>query len=268
MPMLDNASIERIRRSVQITEQRFEDSTTPEDTTGNEQELAWFVLQECLTADNNYAANAAPCIWDATANDGNGEMSDDEDANNVQTIVDASRVSGATVGDRVLCRPLGTQNGMVWEILGCTPRDHYGITDTTLTANGNCTVSIWSHTAGANGANGTWSDTGDNQEDVYDSFWYRGLTLPSGVNVTISYTPENSRWEIVEVPWLQGTIAESVSAGDTTTFTPTSSGVSGTLTVTMPEEASTDAPASTVRIAWDTQLKRWEIRMAKCEQTS
>jgi hypothetical protein len=136
----------------------------------------------------------------------------------------------------------------------------YGVTDSALTEGDSVTVSLWSFDE-------SWSDTGDNQEDVYDSFLYQGLTLPSGVMVRIRYCPENSRWEIVWVPWLDGTMGADLNSGSSASFTPSDSGVSGTLTVYAPVVLSSGKISSgkIVTAKWHTMKKHWEAVERECE---
>ena len=254
MPILNQQSIDRIAGVVRTVETRFEDATVP-DAQSDSQDLRWFKLTEPLDADA-FTARANPGRWNATANDGDGEMTDEDDY--AQTVLDTTHSSGATKGDWVLCRPIGSTNGAVWEIVGFSPRDRYGKTDAALTAGGKVTVSLWSYDADEE----EWVDSDEDQEEVYDSFWYQGLTLPSyGVFVKIRYCPENSRWEIVEVPRLEGTMAADLNENGYANAT-----VFGYAMKVYASYVQTSAinSGTKVIVGWNTQNKRWEVVGRAC----
>ena len=56
---------------------------------------------------------------------------------------------------------------------GTAKGERYGKTDEALEEGESVTVSLWSYDADEE----EWVDSDEDQEDVYDSFWYRGLTI-------------------------------------------------------------------------------------------
>jgi hypothetical protein len=139
--------------------------------------------------------------------------------------------------------------------------EKYGVTDSALTEGDSVTVSLWSCD------DGSWYDTDEDQEDVYDSFMYQGLTLPAGVMVKIRYCTENSRWEIVWVPWLDGTMAADLDSGSSATVNISDNGVTGTLTAYAPAvlTSGTISSGKHVTAKWKAQAKHWEAVERECE---
>ncbi len=76
-----------------------------------EGEFLWFVLVEDF--DSNKEANAEPRNWTASANSGAGEYQPDPAVRYI--VRDTTGQSGASEGSWVLCRPVGSENGTVWE---------------------------------------------------------------------------------------------------------------------------------------------------------
>ena len=140
-----------------------------------------------------------------------------------------------------------------------TPAEEkYGVTDDALTAGGSVTVSLWSYDADEE----EWVDSDEDQEDVYDSFWYQGLTLPSyGVFVKIRYCPENSRWEIVEVPRLEGTMAADLNENGYANATVFGYAMKVYASYV---QASIINSGTKVIVGWNTQNKRWEVVGRAC----
>jgi hypothetical protein len=131
----------------------------------------------------------------------------------------------------------------------------YGVTDDALVAEGSCTVSIWKGGA----------DTEENQEDVYACESLYALTLPAGVYVRIEYRPNMERWEIVEIPTLDGTLSGDLAAGDSATMA-LASPLSGNLTVYAPWVQGTSSIASGKKVTagWNIQNQRWEVVGREC----
>ena len=64
--------------------------------------------------------------------------------------------------------------GVYQRALPGTAKDQrYGKTDEALEEGESVTISLWSYDADEE----EWVDSDEDQEDVYDSFWYRGLTI-------------------------------------------------------------------------------------------
>ena len=141
---------------------------------------------------------------------------------------------------------------------GTVKGERYGKTDEALEEGESVTVSLWSYDADEE----EWVDSDEDQEDVYDSFWYQGLTLPSyGVFVKIRYNPENSRWEIVEVPRLEGTMAADLNENGYANAT-----VFGYALKVYASYVQTSAinSGTKVIVGWNTQNKRWEVVGRAC----
>ena len=141
---------------------------------------------------------------------------------------------------------------------GTVKGERYGKTDEALEEGESVTVSLWSYDADEE----EWVDSDEDQEDVYDSFWYQGLTLPSyGVFVKIRYCPENSRWEIVEVPRLEGTMAADLNENGYANAT-----VFGYAMKVYASYVQTSAinSGTKVVVGWNTQNKRWEVVGRAC----
>ena len=105
----------RIDRVVRAVEANFDDATTKYPKFLATQPWLWWVLIENLDPDT-HEAPANPLEWYVKENDGDGEYVQDI---SVYKVRDTLKNSGAVAGSIVLCRPIGSENGTVWEIVLC-----------------------------------------------------------------------------------------------------------------------------------------------------
>lgn len=113
MPGFNLKSCERISRVVRQVESQGVDARTPPTKWHGGEFDRWFLLIEDFDEDGWAAAKFAR--WYATENDGDGEIAADPIA--WTYVRDTIGGSDATEGDWVLCRPIGSENGTVWEII-------------------------------------------------------------------------------------------------------------------------------------------------------
>ena len=120
MPVFDNQSTKRIAAVVQAVEATGIDNLPPiqKDRTGSD--LVWFLLIEDFDDDDN--AQGSPGNWAASGDSGDGELTADLVAR--YTVRDTTGSCGATEGSWVCCRPLGTDNGSVWEPVSVLSRNY------------------------------------------------------------------------------------------------------------------------------------------------
>jgi hypothetical protein len=118
MPRLSQGSIDRIGAVVKTVETQFADLGTDRTRTLHVDQFRWMQLTEEFDA-TTWLADANPGIWSPADNSGDGEMLADIVVSHI--VCDSTRTSRAHTGDWVLCRPLGTANGPVWEIVGVEP---------------------------------------------------------------------------------------------------------------------------------------------------
>lgn len=74
----------------------------------------WFELDEDLDSET-YTAEATMCVWSASVEDGNGDLTATGETFTVRDTTKGKLTVAA--GDWVRCRPLGSLNGTVWEII-------------------------------------------------------------------------------------------------------------------------------------------------------
>ena len=104
---------ERIGRVVRDYEANSADGTTQQPKHFGGQLWSWWVLTEPLDADT-HEAKAHPLEWYVKGNSGDGEYEQDI---SFYMVRDTLENSGATAGSIVLCRPIGSENGTVLEIV-------------------------------------------------------------------------------------------------------------------------------------------------------
>ena len=121
MPPFDNKSNQRISKSVQWTESQQDNTRPGAQKYPANIPLVWFLLIEDFDEDRE--ALGAPGNWSASADNvgdgtgtpvaGGGFLTADPVARYV--LRDTTGHIGASEGSWVCCRPLGTDNGNVWE---------------------------------------------------------------------------------------------------------------------------------------------------------
>ena len=115
MPIYNAQAHERIDRVVHAVEDSIDDGTTPDTNYLGAQPWVWWVLTEDLDPDT-HEATANPLEWYVKRNSGDGEYAQDI---SFFTVRDTLENSGAREGSIVLCRPIGSENGTVLEIVFC-----------------------------------------------------------------------------------------------------------------------------------------------------
>ena len=113
MPAFNPKAVERIRNVVKYVEGNVPGLTKQAPRQVESLPWNWWVLTEDLDSDTHEAA-ANPLEWYVSRNDGDGEYSQDISTFKVR---DTLENSGAVAGDIVLCRPIGSENGTVLEIV-------------------------------------------------------------------------------------------------------------------------------------------------------
>jgi hypothetical protein len=119
MPIFSRDACDRIGRAVRTVETRFDDNGGPHGRYSGDQPLLWLVLTANLAAATGSSpltpatASANPANWDATANSGAGGYT--IDTSTTLTVVEATGQRSFASGTWLLCRPLGSNNGMLWE---------------------------------------------------------------------------------------------------------------------------------------------------------
>ena len=184
MPPFDAKSNKRIAQSVHWTEAQREDTRPDVQKYPANIPLVWFLLIEDFDDDGN--AEAAPGSWSASADDGDGELTAEPVAR--YTVRDTTGHSGATEGSWVCCRPLGSENGMIWEpISSIASATKFAKLDADQNQGSSCTASIWS--------GDPLADSGNN-ETVYDWFLESSMKLSSGSKVVL--TRISGKWYVTQ----------------------------------------------------------------------
>jgi len=130
MPAFNPKAVERIRNVVKYVEGNVPGLTKQAPRQVESLPWNWWVLTEDLDSDTHEAA-ANPLEWYVSRNDGDGEYSQDISTFKVR---DTLENSGAVAGDIVLCRPIGSENGTVLEIV--LPRSEPRLAWATTTGDG------------------------------------------------------------------------------------------------------------------------------------
>ncbi|MBU0599062.1 hypothetical protein KKF61_08835, partial [Patescibacteria group bacterium] len=92
----------------------------------------WLKLIEDFGTETEDMAGANPGVWSMDDPDDNGSYI--ADVVTIYDVRDPHGDCGALVGDWVLCQPLGTANGIVWEVLAVPgmKAKHWGTLDAAL----------------------------------------------------------------------------------------------------------------------------------------
>ncbi len=180
----DDQSTKRISAVVRDVESQGVSNLPPIQKHPADGQFLWFVLVEDFDA-STHEAEAEPRNWTASANSGAGEYRPDPAVR--YTVRDTTEQSGASEGSWVLCRPIGTENGTVWEPITVTGGTLFAKLDATLNAGSSCEASIWS--------GDPLADSGAN-ETVYDWFLESGMKLVSGVKVML--TMISGKWYVTQ----------------------------------------------------------------------
>jgi len=115
MPPFDLRSQRRISDVVRHVESEWIDTSAGRPPYRGNAHWVWFLLTEDFDPDDNYRAKAKPGNWSAAANSGAGELSAEPVA--WYYVRDTTKHSNAGEGDWVLCRPIGSVDGLVWEVV-------------------------------------------------------------------------------------------------------------------------------------------------------
>lgn len=184
MPSFDSKSCQRIQDVVLQVESTTVDGqfSLPEGRMGSP--WRWFLLTECFGSSTHEAA-AKLGTWSASANGGDGELTAAATAE--FTIRDTTETGAAGDGDWVRARPLGSENGQVWELVGNDGGAKFATLNGDLLTGGSAEASILS------GA--PLADSG-NDATVYDCFLEAGMKLASGARVML--TPQSGRWYVTQ----------------------------------------------------------------------
>lgn len=116
MPGFTLKSAERIAHVVRKAEAEGIDLRTLAARDRGQPGWQWFLLTDDFDADR--LAPAKYGRWAASENDGDGELSADPIA--WTYVRDTTGQSNASEGSWVMCRPIGSENGTVWEIVTST----------------------------------------------------------------------------------------------------------------------------------------------------
>lgn len=114
MPRFDQNACDRIAEVVRRFEATYDDLGGPGGPNPGADNLRWYQLTEDLDSETHEAA-ANPGRWTASGDGGKGSLA--ADTSITRTVRDTLGDKTADAGDWLLCRPLGSANGMVWEIV-------------------------------------------------------------------------------------------------------------------------------------------------------
>ena len=267
MPKFSQASCDRISRVVQRFEADFADNTGPDGGhVGVSQPwLQWYELTTAFDP-TTHEADAHPVRWLAPANSGNGEYTADTSV--TRTVRDTTQQSGAGVGDWVLCRPIGSTNGTVWEVVGLPAGRKRVKLDALWTAtsetDGSATASVWSWDSGSS----AWTDSGDNLT-IYMPPWLTSWVLPAGTWLEVEFDADSQSWIVVEpIIEVRGVLDGTLNFGSSATVSIWAGGSDTTANLTgyAPATLSSGSIASTkhVRMKWDRVALHWEVVSAEC----
>ena len=104
---------QRIANGIQTVENRLDDGTTPDVRHYGDEPDQWYKLTTGIDP-STHEASANPGKWDASANSGAGAMTADTSV--TRTLRDPTELLAGGKGNWVLCRPWGSQNGIVWQL--------------------------------------------------------------------------------------------------------------------------------------------------------
>ena len=140
---------QRIANGIKMVENRLDDGTTPDVRHYGDQPDQWYKLTTGIDP-STHEASANPGKWDVSANSGAGAMTADTSV--TRTLRDPTELLAGGKGNWVLCRPWGSQNGIVWQLAeGC---EIIGKLDGSLSQGGSATLSIWSGVPGSEADSG------------------------------------------------------------------------------------------------------------------
>lgn len=117
MPEFTKRGRERIHAVVRTVEATGQDARTRPITSYTPQSLRWFMVSVAIDPDTHEGEGYIG-EWSASADDGAGELS--RSVFKSYTIRDTTGQCSAAEGEWVLCRPIGSLDGNVWEILSTT----------------------------------------------------------------------------------------------------------------------------------------------------
>ena len=113
MPQFNADAVTRISATVRRSEHN--DQSRGTIRRDGQPDLVWHQLIDNFGVEIDDLATGKPGAWKPDENDGDGEYQADYVI--IHDIRDPHGNSGAKAGDWVLCRPIGTTNGVVWEVM-------------------------------------------------------------------------------------------------------------------------------------------------------
>lgn len=148
MPDFSGRDKQRIVNTVQSVERMVADNSGRGPMHYLEQGLSWYRLTEEFDPDTHEAV-ANPGKWLPDDNDNDGQLTAEI---TTCTVRDTTEQCGAGEGDWVLCRPIGSRNGTVLEIVsagkGLAKRCKCQLTGALTAATASCTVDTVTPTDG------------------------------------------------------------------------------------------------------------------------
>ncbi len=159
MPIFDDDATERIRNVVRRIEADYADNTPADSQNFGDQPLQWVKLTSDINS-TTHLASGNPGRWTAA---GNGFLA--PDTNTTRIIRDTTNASTATNSNWVLCRPIGSDNGTVWEMLltgAGSPGLGIGVLTSPLSQGSSANFAPWTC------SNGSFSAIGGSDQKVYD----------------------------------------------------------------------------------------------------
>ena len=151
----------------------------------------------------------------------------------------------------------------------------YGKTDEAkVTSNSiGVTVSIWEYSNSPISGGWGWHDTGDNIEGVCGNPFHTFIQVPKDLLVKLEYSIAAERWEIAEVPEIDGCIeGANLQPNGSGTFRPDSTAYngetapSGTIIVYAPYvlTSGTIGAGKKITVRWKHWKRRWEVVAREC----
>lgn len=129
-------------------------------------------------------ASAVTLVWDESANSGDGDYATVETV----TVRDTLGQFWGLIGEQLVCRPIHSDNGVVWEVLSHGAPYHVGaISGTALNQGSYVAVDVY--------VKGIQRGV-----TAYDEYLESGGSLIQGTKIGIIYDVEEARWLTVNTP--------------------------------------------------------------------
>ena len=188
MPSFNDDAVERIRQVVRYVEANVADNVGTHHLNSDDDPLVWMKLTTAINTTTG-VANANPGVWSSA---GNGSLSADTNTN--RQIRDTTNGCKATNGSWVICRPIGSDNGTVWEPLASlvSAAIFIGKLSSVLNQGSSANCTPWSC------SNGSFAATGNADVEVYD-WLMKASSAGSNSGKKITYTTIGDTLVVTEV---------------------------------------------------------------------